>query len=259
MNPVGTRLLNSLALPVGLVALWWVVSSGSTSPYFPPLPEIVRGFGETWTAERLGRDLVPSLVALGLGFLAAVVGGVLGGILLGLSPRLRRDVRPVTEFLRATPVVALVPLGLVLLGPGTTMEIALIAFAGTWPILVATVDGVRAADPVALDTARVYGLSATRRLVHIVLPGAMPQIMAGVRIAVAAAIGTMVVANMLASSSGLGYLVIRAQQSFNILDTWSGLLMIGLVGCSVTGLVVLVERMALGWHRQWRALEQRTG
>ncbi|MEQ3553774.1 ABC transporter permease subunit [Pseudonocardia nematodicida] len=258
MSSVGTRVLASLAVPVVLVALWWVVSSGSASPYFPPLPDIVEGFAETWTADRLRGDLVPSLVALAVGFVIAVLVGMLGGIVLGLSPRLRRDVRPLTEFLRATPVVALVPLGLVLLGPGTTMEIALIAFAGTWPILIAAVDGVRAADQVALDTARVYGLSPARRLVQVVVPGAMPQIMAGVRIAVAASVGTMVVANMLASGAGLGYVVIRAQQSFNILDTWSGLLMIGLVGCSVTGLVVTVERMVLGWHRRWRALDQRS-
>jgi len=249
--------VTGLAVPVGLGVLWWVLSEDSTSPYFPPLSEILEGFQKTWTADRLSTDLLPTLVALVGGFAIAIVLGVLGGIALGLSARLRRDLRPVTEFFRSMPVVALVPIGLIVLGPGVRMEVALVAFAGMWPILVSAADGMRAADQVMVDTARVYGLPAWRRLVQVIVPGALPQMMAGVRIAVAAVVGTAIVANMLASSSGLGYLVISAQQSFNISETWAGLLMIGLVGCAMTCLVVLAERGLLRWHREWRALDRK--
>lgn len=250
------RILNSIAgvvLPIGLVALWWFTSRDSSSPYFPPLTSIVEAFFETWTAERLESDLLPSLVSVAAGFAIAIAVGVSGGVALGLSARARRDLRPVTEFFRAMPVAALVPIGLVALGPGARMEIALVAFAATWPVLVATADGVRAADHVMLDTARVFGVSPARRLVRVVIPGALPHVMAGVRISIAAAVATMIVANMLGSSSGLGHLVISAQQSFNILETWAGLLMIGLVGCALTSLVVMVEAVTLSWHRQSRA------
>jgi len=255
MSAKAIRILLGLVVPVALLAAWWFASASGTSPYFPPLADILHSFTEVWTTERIADDLLPTLVALVIGFAIAALVGIGVGLAFGLSDRLRRDFRPVTEFLRATPVVALVPIGLIVLGPGKSMEIALVAIAATWPILVGTADGVRAADQVALDTARVYGLSARRRLFSIVIPGAMPQVMAGVRIATAAAVGTVIVANMLGSTSGLGYMVITAQQSFNILETWVALLMIGLVGCALTALVVIVERRVLGWHRQWRALD----
>lgn len=248
--------VTSLAAPLVLVAAWWILSAGSTSPYFLPLSEIVDGFKQTWTTERMVDDLLPTVRALLIGFTVAVVAGMAGGVALGLSARARRDLRPITEFLRSMPVVALVPIGLVVLGPGQRMEAALVAFAATWPILVSTADGVRAADRVMIDTARVYGVPARRRLLRVTIPAAMPQVVAGVRIAVAAAVGTVIVANMLASSSGLGYVVISAQQSFNIRETWAGLLMIGLVGSALTCAVVLAERVLLGWHRQYRSLER---
>ncbi|MWA04930.1 ABC transporter permease subunit [Actinomadura sp. LD22] len=253
MRAKAGHLLTVLLLPVTLPVLWWVASSRSSTPYYPPLQEILRGFRAVWTREQLAGELVPSLVSLVVGFAVAVAVGVGGGVALGLSDRLRRDVRPLTEFLRAMPVVALIPIALVLLGPGMRMEIALIAFAACWPVLVSTADGVRAADEVMLDTARIFGVPPRRRLMHVVLPGAMPQVMAGARIAVAAAVGTMVVANMVASSAGLGYLVISAQQSFNVIETWAGLLMIGIVGSCMTSAVVLIERFVLRWHRRWRA------
>jgi len=248
-----SRTLTGLALPVALVSLWWFASAQSTTPYYPPLSQILEGFRDVWTSEHLAEHLAPSLVSLLAGFALAVLLGICCGIALGLSERLRRDLRPVTEFLRAMPVVALVPIALVLLGPGRSMEIALVAFAASWPIIVSTADGVRAADEVMLNTARVFGVPARRRLLRVVLPAALPQVMAGARIAVAAAVATEVVANMVGSSAGLGYFVISAQQSFNVIETWAGLLMIGIVGCCMTALVVVAERWTLRWHRQWRS------
>jgi sulfonate transport system permease protein len=249
------RALSGLVLPVSLLSLWWLVSAHSSTPYYPPLSQILSGFRAVWTPEQLSTQLIPSLVSLVAGFAIANAVGITCGIALGLSERLRRDLGPVTEFFRAMPVVALIPIALVLLGPGMPMEIALISFAATWPIVVSTADGVRAADEVMINTARVFGLSARRRLLGVVLPGAMPQVLAGARIAVAVAVGTMVVANMVGSSSGLGYMVISAQQSFNVTETWAGLLMIGIVGSCMTSVVVVVERSVLRWHRQWRAQE----
>jgi sulfonate transport system permease protein len=255
VNAKVVRALLSLVVPVGLLAVWWFASASEASPYFPPLSEILHSFTEVWTTQRIADDLVPTLVALVIGFALATLIGVGVGLAFGLSDRLRRDFRPVTEFLRATPVVALVPIGLIVLGPGKPMEIALVAVAATWPILIGTADGVRAADQVALDTARVYGLSPSRRLFSIVIPGAMPQVMAGIRIATAVAVATVIVANMLGSTAGLGYMVITAQQSFNILETWAALLAIGVLGSALTAIVVLVERRVLRWHREWRALD----
>jgi sulfonate transport system permease protein len=234
-----TRGFLALALPIALAATWWLASAGSTNPYYPPLSEIVRNFGDVWTSDQLRTHLLPSLASLILGLALAAVFGVAGGIAMGYSERLRRDVRPTIEFLRATPVVALIPIALVLLGPGTQMEVTMIAFAATWPIVVATTDGVRAADEVMLDTVRVFGITARGRLLRVALPSALPQVMGG-------------------SSAGLGYFVISAQQSFNLKETWAGLLLIGIVGCGTTFVVAVAERLVLRWHRLWRAKEVET-
>jgi sulfonate transport system permease protein len=240
------------AVPVVLIALWWVLSAHSTSPYFLPLTDILNGFVQTWKGSNLTTDLLPSVLHFLVGFAIALLAGISIGLLLGLSPRARRDLSPLTEFARALPIAALVPVGLVILGPGATMETALIAFGSVWPILVASTDGVRGVDPVLLDTARAYGLSERQRIRMIILPAALPQIAAGARIGLGIGIATMVIANIFGATSGLGYFVIQAQQTFDVRGTWAGLLMIGLIGVIANGLFLIVQHRLLAWHRGWR-------
>lgn len=250
------RLLTRLWLPTALVVLWWVSSQSSTTPYFPALQKIIAGSFNTWSSTELVRTLAPSLAHLLVGFALALATGLSLGVAIGLNERTRRIMSPFTEFFRAMPIAAIVPVGLVVFGPGTAMEIALICFSSSWPILVATTDAVRSVDPVMIETARVYGLTSRQRLAQIILPAALPYIAGGVRMSIALAIASMLIANMFGSTGGLGYFVILAQQSFDILATWAGLIMIGLVGVVFTGLFVLFERRALAWHRGWRGAEE---
>jgi sulfonate transport system permease protein len=244
--------LLGLILPTALLAAWWWTSANSQSPYFPPLSRILSTFADTWFFAQFYNDLLPSVLRLCVGFGIAVICGVVLGIVLGLSRRLRQDLLPLTEFLRSMPIAALVPLGFIFLGPGSRMEISLIAFGSFWPIFVATVDGVRGVDPLMAETGRIYGLSRVRSIFVITLPAASPQIAAGIRIALAIGIATMIVANIFGSSSGLGNFVLLAQQSFDVLGTWAGLLMIGLIGVVFNGLYLFAQHRALAWHRGWR-------
>jgi ABC-type nitrate/sulfonate/bicarbonate transport system permease component len=226
------------AVPIVLIALWWVLSAHSTSPYFLPLKDILNAFVQTWKGSNLTTDLLPSVLRFLVGFAIALLAGISIGLLLGLSSRARRDLSPLTEFARALPIAALVPVGLVILGPGATMETALIAFGSV--------------DPVLLDTARAYGLSGRQRIRMVILPAALPQIAAGARIGIGIGIATMVIANIFGATSGLGYFVIQAQQSFDVRGTWAGLLMIGLIGVLANGLFLIVQHRLLAWHRGWR-------
>jgi sulfonate transport system permease protein len=241
-----------LLVPVLLVLLWWFWSAHGGSLYFPPLERILTKFVSTFLFAQFMNDVLPSVITLLAGFSIALVAGVSLGTLLGLSQRARRDLSPITEFFRATPVSALVPIGLILFGRGLKMEIPILAFGSMWPILLSTADGVRGVEPVMIETGRAYGLSRRQQLFMIIMPAAMPQIAAGVRIAIAAAVATMIFANMFGSTNGLGYFVISAQQKFDILGTWAGLRMIGLIGCCASLLFVLAEYWALAWHRGWR-------
>lgn len=243
----------ALVLPIALFVGWWLATAHSHSAFYPPLSQILHRFRENWLFTRDRRDLEPSVVHFVVGLVIAIVAGVLVGILLGLSRRARQNLSPITEFLRATPFAALVPVGLVLFGPGRTMEISLIAFASWWPILLNTADGIRAVDPILLDSARVYGVSRWRRIVEVALPAATPRIFAGIRIAVAIGIAATVIANMFASNAGLGFFIVDAQGRFDARDTWTGVLIIGLLGLVSNGVFMLVERRMLYWYRGWHA------
>jgi sulfonate transport system permease protein len=247
------RLALELVLPAALVALWWVLSADSESAYFPPLSENLTVFGETWFFESFTSDLLPSLIRFAAGFALAIVIGVLIGVALGLSPRARRDLQPVTEFFRAMPIAALVPAGLIVFGPGAKLEILTIAFAACWPILISTADGVRGVDPAMLDMARVYGVPRRERIMRVTLPAAMPRIVAGLRIALAIALATMVVANMIAGSHGLGAFIIEAQRTFDIESMWAGIIALGIIGYLFNAIFIAVQTHALAWHRGWRA------
>ena len=247
------RILRPIALPVLLVAAWWVLSADSTSPYYPPLQDILDAFRSLWFFDHMSDDVLPSVWHFVVGFLLAAVIGISLGTLVGLSARARRDVAPLTEFFRSMPIAALVPIALILFGPGARMEIALIAFGCCWPVLVSTADGVRAVEPTMLAVARVYGLSRRQRLWRISIPAALPQTFAGLRVALAIGVATMIIANMFGSGSGLGFFVINAQQTFAVTNMWAGILLIGLIGALASLVLALVEHRLLRWHRGWRA------
>ena len=257
MTRVSKALVNAgwgLILPVALFVLWWFVSEDSTNVFFPSLRSILQTFRQNWLFQRAGTDLEPSFVRFVIGLAIAVICGILGGIALGTSRRARRNLWPITEILRSTPFTALVPLALILFGPGASMEIALIAFASWWPILLNTADGIRGVDTVLLDSARVYGVSPLRRTFRVALPAAAPRVFAGIRIAVAIAVAATVISNMFAAANGLGYFVIDAESRFNIRDTWSGVIVIGLLGLFANLVFLLVERHMLRWYHGWRSI-----
>jgi ABC-type nitrate/sulfonate/bicarbonate transport system permease component len=252
MRRAGLTLLE-LCVPVALVALWWALSSGSHSTYYPPLKDVLSTFRGLYLWDHMGSDVWPSVWHLLAGVALAALVGIGVGLLVGLSPRVRRDLQPTLELLRAIPVVALLPAMLVIAGPGAKMEIFSIALGSCWPILLNTVDGVRGVEPTLLENAEVYGLSRARRVRTVVVPSAMPQVFAGLRVALAVAIAVMVIANMIGSTSGIGYLVITAQQSFDVKASWAGIVMIGLIGLVANALLVALQHRALTWHRGWRA------
>jgi ABC-type nitrate/sulfonate/bicarbonate transport system permease component len=237
-----------LAVPAVLLMLWGVWSAGTDTFYYPPLTEILETFSQTWVFERVGSDVVPSLLRLGAGFALAVIVAVAVGIPLGLNPTARRAAAPIVDFLRAIPPPALLPLAIVVIGVGDSMKVLLIAFVCLWPILLSTIDGIRAIDPTLSETARVYAVP--RRAT---LPAAAPQIFAGTRTSLSLAVIMMVISEMVASTNGIGFFVLQSQRSFAIPEMWSGILLLGIVGYALNLLFTGLERRALAWHRGARS------
>jgi ABC-type nitrate/sulfonate/bicarbonate transport system permease component len=250
------RVLLVAGLPAALLALWWLASADSQSYYLPPLRQILEAFAGVWLGPRLVDDVLPSLVRLLAGFAVATVVGVALGVLVGDSPRLRAALEPVLEFLRAIPPPVLVPIFILLTGIGTTMKVLVIVSGCLWPILLNTVEGVRARDEVLEDTCRAYRIRGRMRLRHLVLRAASPQIVTGMRQALSIGIILMVISEMFAASSGLGFTIIQFQRSFAIPEMWSGILLLGLLGVALSLAFRGFEGRVLSWYHGLRRAER---
>jgi ABC-type nitrate/sulfonate/bicarbonate transport system permease component len=245
------RIAVVVALPVLLFALWWVLSDDSKSFYSPPLRKIVAVIGPTWSS-RVVTDVLPSILRLALGYAGAVIVGVGLGIPLGARPWLRALFEPSLELFRAIPPPALVPVFMMLFGIGTPMKLLVIVSGAVWPVLLNTIEGVRAVDEVLSDTCRCYGITGARRLRVLVLRAASPQIVTGMRQALSIAIILMVISEMSASSSGLGFAIVDFQRGFSIPEMWSGIILLGVLGFLLSLAFRLFEARTLRWYHGLR-------
>ena len=251
------RAVASLWLFVVIIAGWWIGSAGSESTFFPPLKDIVRQLYELWIVGDARSQLTPSLQNFAFGYtIAAVTGVVFGALLWSLRP-VKEAVSPYLYFLYVLPAPVLIPAAMTIFGIGSAMKVVIIAFAAVWPTLLNTLDGMRGVDPVKLDTARVLGLSGFRVVRSVVLPAALPQIVAGLRNSLQVAIILMVVSELVASTSGIGFFILNAQQSFAFVDMWTGVIVLAAIGSALNLLFLAIENRVLFWHYGARATEEK--
>ena len=241
---------------IALLLVWQTATMLFTSPFFPQPIKILERFAALWLpgdgeilTQSMTRDVLPSLGRMLLGFGITVVLAVALGVAIGLSRTFADYVDPIVQFLRAVPPPALIPVFLVLFGTGEQMRILLIAFGTAWPILLNTIEGVRGIEALKYETARVFRIGFADRLTRIVLPGAAPKILAGVRTSLALGLILMVISEMVASSSGIGFSILQAQRGFAFLDMWAGIVLLGLLGFLLNTLLTVVERRILAWQR----------
>lgn len=245
----------TLALVV-LVGLWQLAAVTWPSNFFPPPSEIGTRMYELWLSAgppvfftpAVAEDIVPSLGRMCAGWAIAAVVGILAGVAIGRSRLLRDATAPVVNFTRSIPVPALLPVFLILFGGGTSMRVLFIAFGTVWPVLLNTIDGVRTVEPIQLETAQAFGLSRRARFRRVVIPAAMPKIMAGLRIATAYALILMVLSELTAASDGIGHEIASAQRYFQLTDLWAGIVLLALVGFVLNLAFRSVESRALRWH-----------
>lgn len=238
-------------VPVVLVVVILVVSAFSTSRFFPPLSEVVSDTWQVWIVHRgWYDDLLPSLVRLLVGLAIALVVGVALGTLFGLLPRLEVAFRPLTEAFRAVPGAALLPIAMSFFGTGGAMKLSLIAFASMWPIMLNTTEGVRALDPTLRKVMATFHIRARDRFFSVYLPSIAPQVFAGLRVALAIGVAVMVVVEMFGTPGGIGYYIRDAQQNFQTVGMWTGIIVLGIFGYVLNVLFRAAERRVLGWHHR---------
>ena len=248
------KIAAEIAVPILLLAGWWLYTVQRDDPKFPRPTTIVVEFRRLWLFSQFDTHVAPSLERIALGFSIAVILGVALGIPLGLSRLGRSAAMPHIEYWRAIPPPALLPISILLLHSiGNLQKVSFIAFFCIFPVLLNTIDGIRGLDPTLVDTARAYGIPAHERIRRIVLPAAFPQISAGMRISLSLAVIIMVVAEYFSSTSGVGYVLLISKNTFQLGPMWAAIVLIGVIGYVLNLAYMLAERRMLAWHRGWRA------
>ena len=258
LGGLAARLVTMLAVATsvaGFLALWQFVSrTGLISEQ--DLPAMTTTFQELWSMMHT-REFWTAFGqtvrgwALGLGIATALAVPI--GIFLGSSEFAGRAFRIPIEFLRPIPSAALIPLLFLTLGTTLKSEVFLAAFGAFWPLLVQTIYGVRDVDPIALDTARSFGIGRFERLYRIKLPSAVPYIATGLRISSAVALILAFTAELFMGIPGLGQ-IMNVAESFGLtVQVYALALATGFLGLGIYVVFAAVERRALRWHPSQRA------
>ncbi len=245
---------SQLAFGVAIVVVWQWAAIHWPSPTRPGLERIWREYWRFVQGDLLQTAVLPSLYRLGAGFAIAVVLGSLLGLIIGYLRALDPWVRPVLEYLRFVPAVAILPAALLLFGPTNVMRIFIIVFGSIFPVLLAAIDGARRVDTTLLEVARLSGLGRSGQIVRVVLPATLPFLFAGVRVALGLALIMMVLSELIAAEDGIGFYILRSQRLFQTANVYAGVLVIGTLGWALTTAFLFGERRLLGWHRGWRGL-----
>ncbi|WP_157245293.1 ABC transporter permease [Nonomuraea typhae] len=232
------------------VLLWQWAAWAAGSPFFPPPARIAARMAELWfgeplLTERFWLDAGPSVLRALAGWLAGAVAGVAIGLAAGQWTAAAGYVDPPVDFLRSLPKPAIVPVFLLVFGAGDLMRIGLITFGCAWPVLLNTMQGVRSVDPMYRETARAFHIPTRTQLVKVVIPAALPKIVAGMRVTLSLSLILMVLSEWLLADHGLGHFLINAQRTFEILDVWAAIVLLGLIGYLLNVLFLAAERRVL--------------
>lgn len=247
-----TRIPGSLAalLALGAFVFGWkalVVVAGYPPFILPPPEQVAARFVEAWSDGTIAPHAMRTLVEVALGFAAGAGPALVVGYLLARLPLAERLLSPYLVAAQATPILALAPLLALWFGPGLTAKIVICALIVFFPVVIATMVGVRAVDDRLLELA--HSLRATRwQIVRTLeIPAALPAIFGGLRVGVTLAVVGAIVGEWAGADRGLGLLVNLARGSlFDIPLLFATLLTIALLGVVLYGLVVLVERSLVG-------------
>ena len=229
------RRWSGLVLPVVLIAgaeVAFQAGSFGADTLAPP-SRVAVAFAQ---ATRDGSLLLATIDTLAATFGGLAVGGLIGvslGVLLGLVRPLDRLLHFPIEIVRPVPSVALIPIAMVVAGFGLRMEVAVVAFAAIWPVLITSRAAVGEIEPRLIEVARVLRLSTPATIAKIILPAALPRIFVGIRLAAGIALIVAVTVEIAANPLGLGYAMMLAQQSLNPALMLAFLFWIGLIGVAL--------------------------
>lgn len=249
----GDTLWLSVASIATLLFLWWLVTwAGLVAPLFVPSPgAIVTKFVDVWqngfTGTALWEHMLVSTIRVFGAFALACAIGIPLGIAMGMSPVIRGIFDPPIEFYRPIPPLAYLPLMIIWFGIGETSKVLLIFLSVFAPVALGARAGVRSAAIEQIHAAYSFGASRWQVMRHVILPSAMPEILTAMRIGIGFGWTTLVAAEMVAATEGLGYMVLSASQFLQTSTVIMGIVVIAAIAYAFDLLMRFVERKAVPW------------
>jgi NitT/TauT family transport system permease protein len=244
-------LLRSVAVPMVLVLVWEGLSrAGVINPMILPAPSrvLLRWWNYLISGE-LPRDAVSSLYRVAVGFLIGTGLALPLGLAMGASRTTYGLLNPILQVLRPIPPIAYIPLAMLWFGLGNPPAFFLISLGAFFPVLMNTIAGVKSVDVIYIRAARNLGADGAPLFFRVVLPAATPHIMTGIRVGFGVAFIVVIVAEMIAVNSGLGYRILEAREFFWSDKIIAGMITIGLLGLAIDSGLARLSAHLLRWHR----------
>ena len=242
------RALGAAVIVAALAGVEAVVRSQLVNPALIPAPSTVaaRVAGIVAGGE-LFAPLGITLYLLFTAYFAASALAIAAGLAMGRFAPVYNLLEPLTEVLRPLPKAALLPPLILFLGLSDAMKLAVIGLGVFFPVLINTVQGVRGVDPVLVDTGRTFRCGRRALLLGIVLPAALPLVLAGMRVSLGLGLILVVIAEMLAGTGGLGYLIIDMQRSFRVRDMYAWIVILAVLGYALNAVFLKLEQRLIHW------------
>lgn len=233
----------------GLLAWEWGSQTGRISPLFFPAPSVI---GRTIIAQMidgtLSQNLLTTLTRVGLGLLFGGTGGILLGLAMGASHRLRIIIEPFIAATHPIPKIAILPLILILMGIGESTKIFVAAMGAFFPMVINTAAGVRQIHKIYFEVAQNYGASRTKVLLRVILPGSLPAILTGLLLATNITLLLTIAVEMVTGRDGLGAAIWLAWQTMRSENLWASLVLITLLGIGFNLLLRQLTRLFIPWQ-----------
>ena len=246
-----------LAVLAAALGLWQGLSAAGVirADEFPSMSQTATALADLLTQSALWSAIGQTLEGWALGLAVGAAAALLLGTLIGMNGFAYRSVIGVIEFFKAIPVIAILPVGLVLWGATLTMKFALVAFAVFWPLVIQVCYGVRSLDPVVRDTTAVLQVRGLRKFLTVTLPSAAPFIATGLRVAVAVALVVDIITELIGGGTGIGERILLAENAgpSQYPQMYAYIVVAGVLGIFLAGAFTVAERYVLHWHESQRA------
>lgn len=240
----------TVAIVVVLLAAWELAARrGSISTLFFPAPsQVFETLVGLVRSGRVARDLGATLGRLFAGLALGCIPACFLGLMMGWSRRVRNALDPIVAAIHPIPKIAILPILMVLFGIGELSKVMAVAFAAFFPMLINSQAGVRSLSPLLFEVVRSYGARPRQVLWHVVLPGSLPMILAGLRISINVGLLVTIAVEFLAARHGLGSLIWMSWETFRTEELYAGVVVIALLGIAFAQLIAWLHRKLIPWR-----------